>query len=142
MNERHAWWFRRAQWLRRDNSGAGALEFALTIIVAIPLLVGLIEVGRALHSRNALEYLADTSARSVLVELRHAELTPAEMEERLLDDARARWTGTAPARLSLAVEDRNGSLRITLEYGFDYLIPLVPLDPITLRAVRSVPAAG
>lgn len=133
---------RLARWLRRDSSGAGALEFALTVIIAIPLLVGMIEMGRALHSRNALEYLADTVARSTMVELRESGLSLSELEARLLEDARARWTGTAPDRLSVGVApEGDARLRLELGYRFSFLIPVAQLDDITLRAVRVVPGS-
>lgn len=126
--------------LLSGTSGAAALEFALVILVALPLLVGLIEAGRALHTRNALEYAVDVAARSTLVQLRYERLDLSELEVRLLDGARARWTGGTPDRLSAVVQAHDGRLRIELRYGFDFLIPLVPLDTITLRAVRTVPA--
>lgn len=125
--------------LRRGVSGAAALEFALVIVVALPLFVGLIEAGRALHSRNALEFAADVAARSTLVQLRSDGLGLQELEQRLQQDARAQWTTGAPERLSASVQLQDNRLRIELRYGFDFLIPLIPLDTITLRALRIVP---
>ena len=52
--------------LRRCESGAAAVEFALIGMVAISTFVGTVEFGRALYVRNALSFAADVAARAIL----------------------------------------------------------------------------
>ncbi|MCC1482897.1 TadE/TadG family type IV pilus assembly protein [Roseibaca sp. Y0-43] len=121
------------------NEKAGALEFALTILIAIPLLVGTIETGRFLHTQNALSYLADTSARSAFLATSNSDLSMEEFEATLLADLEARAVGLNSNRLSVIVIEQNASLRLELAYTFDFLIPLVSISNITLREARTVP---
>lgn len=53
--------------LRRCESGAAAIEFALIAMVAICVFVGIVEFGRALYMRNELSFAADLAARRILI---------------------------------------------------------------------------
>lgn len=121
------------------NDKAGALEFALTLLIALPLFIGFIEIGRVLHSRNALEYAADAAARSTLVEMRDPSLSLSEIENTFLDEVRNRNIGIDVNRIDISIEQESTRLKIGLSYSFYFLVPLTSLDEITLRAVRIVP---
>ena len=58
---------KRLSHLRRCESGAAAVEFALIAMVAICVFLGIVEFGRALYMRNELSYAADLAARKILV---------------------------------------------------------------------------
>ncbi len=53
--------------LHRDNSGVVALEFALVALAFMPLCFGLIELGLGLWARNALQSVAEMTARCVAI---------------------------------------------------------------------------
>lgn len=52
----------------RNRRGAAAIEFAILAPVFVLLLIGLLEFGRALHLRNALNDAADRAQRMVLID--------------------------------------------------------------------------
>lgn len=51
-----------------DRAGAAALEFALIGLPFVLLLLGLVEVGRGLHIRTALDAAADRAQRAILID--------------------------------------------------------------------------
>lgn len=129
----------------RTAPGASAVEFALVIGLAIVLLVGIFEAGRALHSRNALEYLADVVSRMAMVQLRDSDLSTGQIEALMIDEARSRWTGVAPDRLDLSVSRTTQAMEITLTYRFRFLLPMGAIAPgqalgeILLSTRRTLP---
>jgi Flp pilus assembly pilin Flp len=129
------------RWLdhQRRADGATAVEFALILPALIALLLGIFEFGRALHTRSALDYLADSAARSLSVQYRGTALVPADLETALAIAARADAPGLDAALLRLAVIPDGNALRVEVSYDFDFLIPLIPVAPITLSARRLVP---
>lgn len=120
--------------------GATAVEFALVVGVLIAFLMGAFEFGRALHARNALDYIADRAARSVVVDYRVSELGLGDLQAELLVAARANAPGLRPENLTVILSEEGVSLRIEARYDFVFLIPVIPVDPIVLSAERLVPA--
>ena len=51
-----------------DRTGAAAVEFALVGLPMILLLLGLVEFGRGLHIRNAIDAAADRAQRAIMVD--------------------------------------------------------------------------
>lgn len=65
-----------------DRGGAAALEFALIGLPFILLLFGLIEFGRGLHIRTALDAAADRAQRLILINpMASIETIEAEIRE-------------------------------------------------------------
>ena len=124
----------------KNERGATAIEFALVIGFLLAFLMGAFEFGRALHARNALDYLADRAARSLSVEYRVSDMGLAAIEAALLNDARANAPGLRPELLGLTLRQEGTSFRIETLYDFTFLIPVIPVAPMTLTAERLIPA--
>ena len=51
-------------WLRRhDQRGAAVVDFVLVVVVVVPLVLGLLQLGLVLHVRNTLTAAASEGAR-------------------------------------------------------------------------------
>ena len=127
------------------QEGATAVEFALIMMVLVPLLLGTFEMGRALHTRNALDYLADRAARSLMVEHRERMENLRDggslsgLEALLLSAAQERTVGINPEALTLSLTRTDNSLELRLHSDLRLLIPFVPLSELLLSASRTVP---
>ena len=124
----------------RRSDGATAVEFALILSAMIAVILGIFEFGRALHTRSALDYLADRAARSLVVQYRGSDLGPTDLAAALAVDARADAPGLDGDLLRLGVVRDGNTLQVEVSYDFTFLIPLIPVEPITLSARRLVPA--
>lgn len=125
--------------LARDH-GATAVEFALVLAVLLPLVLGVIEFGRALHARNALDYVADRAARSLMVDYRQTDLGLVQLETLLEDTAREDAPGLWPENLTLTLMREGAVWQVEVSYPFEFLIPIIPVADIVLSARRTVPA--
>ena len=54
--------------LKRDNSGAAVIEFAILAPVIFAMLLGVIQVGLSMQAQNALRSIASQTARYAVVE--------------------------------------------------------------------------
>ena len=150
MKPRHAPCTHRPSNHRRNESGATAVEFALVMaLVLIPFVFALFEIGRALHMRNALDYLADRAARSLMVE--YSENLPgpggdaSALQATLLDDARSRVVGIPADGIMLSLVIDGNAIEVRLSYQAGLLMPFFPenIRNILLGASRTLvqPAA-
>jgi Flp pilus assembly protein TadG len=71
---------------RRDESAAAVVDFVLIMIVLIPLVLGVIQVGLVLHVRNTLTAAASDGARYG-AGLDHTPDDGAQRTRDLIDDA-------------------------------------------------------
>lgn len=118
-----------------DRSGAAALEFALIGLPFIMLLLGLIEVGRALHIRTALDAAADRAQRAILID-------PAASAETI--EAEIRKAFHAGASDLLAVTYETGSTSgidyrlVMLDYSMVLFLPAPLGGAVSIASTRRV----
>lgn len=122
--------------LRRCESGAAAIEFALIGMVAISIFLGTVEFGRALYTRNALSYAADVAARSILT-------NPAVADSDLEATIRSSilFGESADLEMAFGVETASGvSFRtISVQQPLTLVIPGLSQAGIMLTVDRRVP---
>ena len=118
-----------------DRSGAAALEFALIGPPFILLLFGLVEFGRGLHIRNALDFAADHAQRMIVIE-------PSASASLIEDDVRSRFLAGQPDRLSASFSSEAASgveyRLVSLEYSMQLLLPAPLGRTVTLASTRRV----
>jgi len=118
-----------------DRGGAAALEFALIGLPLILLLLGLIEFGRGLHIRTAVDSAADRAQRVILID---PSATAATIEAEIRNTFRA---GQADLlALSLATGSASGvSFRtVTLSYPMTLILPAPLGRSISIEATRRI----
>lgn len=100
------------------------------------LIVGGIDVGRALYVKNQLSFLADEAARDVMFE---PYVSEAEIISRLSSD----FSAGDPTQLGLSVSYQvfaNVDFRvIEIAYPMDTFIPYLTSSTLTLTVSRRIP---
>jgi Flp pilus assembly protein TadG len=118
------------------HRGSAAVEFALVMPVALMILVGTIEVGRALWIRSTLQFAAEETVRYAMV---HRSASDAELTDFTLDH----MAGVNPGgvQVTTARETVNGTDFVILNatYQFQYLSALIPGEPFVLTGSSRVP---
>jgi Flp pilus assembly protein TadG len=117
--------------IARCASGAAAIEFAVIASVLIFVCLGVIELGRGLHVRSEMAFVADLAARKVLI-------TPDVSDADLLALAKDAFTSPRPQDLRLTAPKDEGSRTVTVQYPFSFLIPSIAGD-FDITVSRRVP---
>jgi Flp pilus assembly protein TadG len=118
------------------RKGSVAIEFALIIPVALMILVGIIEVGRAMWVRTSLQFVAEEGARYMMV---HQNASDADLSAFALE----KLVGVDPAsvELSLVRETLDGTDFVTINatFQFQYVVSLITGEPFTLTGSSRAP---
>lgn len=114
----------------RQTKGATSIEFALVFGVVVLLVFGILEFGRALHTQNAVEALADTAARKALIEP-NCELNTADLLE--LQGAGA---GLRSENLRITPPSVANNHEILVEYDLTLILPFID-SPISMISARK-----
>lgn len=124
---RYGFW--RGFW--RDNRATAAIEMGLIALPLVMLLLGLVEFGRGLHIKNAMNEAADRGQRMLMID-------PAATENAIATAIRAEFRAGDSEQLTVAVvpTDVGGTTyqRITLGYPMRLLIPSPVGRTITISA--------
>jgi Flp pilus assembly protein TadG len=121
----------------RDRTGAMAVEFAFVAPVFLVMLIGLIEFGRMFWIRSTIQFAVEETARYALV---NPTLTLSDYTTY----AATRLVGVSPASVDFSTNSSitSGSpdyLDLQATYTFQFMVPIIPLSPITLTAKSRVP---
>lgn len=123
----------------RDRRGAAALEFALLGLPFVILLLGLLEFGRGLYIRNALDFAADQAQRVIII---NPLATPTELEETVRS---AFAIGPEDGlTLSYSVETISGVTYrlVSLDYTMQLLLPAPLGRAVTIGSSRRIALAN
>lgn len=126
---------RRSRSLREDR-GAAAVEFALVLVPFLVILLGLLQIGLTFGAMAALNEAATETARALPLAFPDASYTP----EDVLAEARARFKGPDPSRVTAVLEaDETGSEQILrLGYDMPLVLPLIDWNVSRLQAAAQV----
>lgn len=126
---------RSLQRLIGDRSGAAALEFALIGLPFIMLLLGLIEVGRALHIRTALDAAADRAQRAILID-------PTASAETIETEIRKAFQTGGSDLLAVTYETGSASginyRLVMLDYSMNLFLPAPLGGAVSIGSTRRV----
>ena len=118
------------------RAGSVAVEFALIIPVALAILVGIVEVGRAMWIRASLQFAVEEGARYMMV---HQNADDADLTAFALD----KLAGIDPASvdLSLLRETVDGTdfVTVTATFQFHYVAALITGEPFLLTGSSRAP---
>lgn len=118
-----------------DRRGAAALEFALIGLPFTLLLLGLVEFGRGLHIRNALDSAADRAQRVIMID-------PSASTLMLEASIRSTFRAGQPENLALshAVETTAGVTYrlVSLDYRMQLLLPAPLGRTVSIGSIRRV----
>lgn len=119
-----------------EERGATAVEFAIILVPLILLIIGTIDFGRALYTRNNMIEAADVGARVILLDnSATTEAVAGKIRGAFIagdEDVLDVGMGTATAN---GIQFRT----IDLSYEFDLLTPFLLTDKVTMTHARRVP---
>ncbi len=124
---------------RKSISGGTAIEFAFAAPVLFMFLFGIIEVGRVMFTQGVMQYALYEASRYAAVHY----LDPAD---KIKDVATGKFILLDPNNVSsftvTSVDkgDNTKSITLKIDYLFDFTIPMVPTQSITLTADANIMA--
>jgi len=129
-----------ARRLFRCRRGATAVEFGLVAPAFLVMVLGAVEVGRAMWIKATLQFAVEEAARYAIVNTSASTATVATQ-------AQTSCTGTGMSAnvcngAFAAVQDTTGGrtyVSITATYNFQVIAGIVPYPDVTLNAKSRVP---
>lgn len=120
---------------QRHESGQAMVEFALTIIVTLLLIFGMIDFSRAIYTASVIQWAAQQGARAGIVNASEANVRAA---------VQGRMAGLDPTLATISVtRPGNNVVQVDVSYPFEFIIPMISRitgDRIILRASASMVA--
>ncbi len=116
------------------RSGAAAVEFALVVVPFLIIVFGLLQVGFTYAVMATLNEAATETARALQLSFPDSTPTPADA----LREARARFKGPNPARLTVELEPSDAGQILRLGYDVPLLLPILDWDVSHLQAEALV----
>ncbi len=118
--------------------GATAVEFGILLPIYLIMVLGVVEVGRALWIKSSLQFACEEAARYAIVNTSATTTTVEEYALTRLTNTGINTTGVT----FTAAQDTVGSVNfmtISGTYNFTVLVELVPMPDVTLNAKSRVP---
>ena len=113
--------------------GSAAVEFAFVMPVLAALVLGMMEFGRAMWTRQTMQYAVEQAARAALA---NAALTGPQIANMVTADLIG-MQGTTPSVVASATASQ---VSVTASYSFAFIVPrLLPFGPIVLTAQCVTP---
>lgn len=124
--------------LRRNRRGASAVEFALIIPIFLTMTMGVVEMGRAMFIKSALQFAVEETARHAIVNSGASTATLKEYAENSLANSGAN-AASATFTVTQEITGSRTYMSIVGTYNFTVIVPLVGLPDITLNAKSRFP---
>lgn len=134
----------RSFWRRTKNIGAcrlgaTAVEFAIVAPLFLSMTLGLMEMGRAMWIKSALQYACEETARYYMVNNGASTTTLKAQAQTFLSDTGV-TIATNPFTSSLDTSTTPDTMTITATYTFQALFIPFPFPDVTLNAKSVVRA--
>jgi len=131
----------RAARTKDRQRGAAVVELALVMALVMLLVVGIVDMGRAIHAYSSLTHAAGRAARWAAVRSAESD-EPASVsmiEAKALSDA----VGLDPDRVDIVTawapaNAPGGVVSVSMSYDYQPLTPLVPSDLIRLTGASQI----
>lgn len=123
--------------LKRDKSGAAAVEFAMIAPVLFTCIVGMLMLGMAYYEGATVQWSLERTLRAAMID---PDITPAEIEAAL--NARLEAIGSPEIDFSYVIDD-SGSVPVavaTANYEVPLHVPFVPDMALHFSAESVAPA--
>ena len=135
----HRRYWRRLIPLRACRLGATAVEFAIVMPIFLAMVLGVIEMSRALWIKATMQYAAEQTTRYFMV---NNTKTTTELETyaqaRFLEMGMASIVADVTYAATQDTSTTPDNMTITLTYGFEALVSFIPVPDVTLSATANV----
>ncbi|MHA1554505.1 MAG: TadE/TadG family type IV pilus assembly protein [Alphaproteobacteria bacterium] len=119
-----------------DRRGSTALEFALTSVALFAMIVGIVEFGRVLETRNKLEYAVDHGTRLILM---NPTISMSQVEQTIRDSFDHQAAETLHFVFATETVDGIDYRTFNITYPMSIRVPFID-NSITLSITRRTPA--
>lgn len=124
--------------LARTRAGATAVEFAFVAPLFLVMVLGVIEMSRAMWIKSTMQFAVDETARFVIVNTSASTTTLETYAQTAVTDTGMGSTGMTFSASSATTSDGT-FITISATYDFSVLIGYVPFPDITLTASSRIP---
>ncbi len=115
------------------RKGTAAIEMAFVLPVLLLIILGILEFGRAMWTRQTMQFAVEQAARSALAD---STLTSSQIVT-LVDNNLLGMQGVTP---TVVASSSASQVSITASYTFSFLVPgLLPFGPLVLTAQCVTP---
>src|SRR4051794_24295653 len=121
---------------RKCRKGSVAIEFALIIPVALMVLVGIVEVGRAMWIRASLQFAVEEGARYMMV---HQNAADDELSAFALDKLVGVDRDAVDLSFLRETVDGTDFVTISATFQFKYVASLITGEPFILTGSSRAP---
>ena len=122
---------------RRDG-GAVAAEFALVLVLALPLMIGIVEVGRLLYAWTALANVGDAVVRAAITRAPETSFDAGFLTGAVADAVTSELPLWADGTVTAALTEMEDSAGFTLTYPHEVSIPFGLVETVSLSVTRTV----
>ena len=133
--------------LWHSRRAATAVEFALVAPVFLMMTIGVLEMGRAMFIKSAIQFTVEETARYAAVN-KPSDLTDTALYESDLkdyaDDSYANSGAGIPGAMFVITRDDADDriyMSITGSYEFSVFVPLISIPDITLQSKSRMPVS-
>jgi Flp pilus assembly protein TadG len=124
--------FRFIRWLRRDQRGVAAVEFALIAPAFFGLIMSVIDVGRYMWVLNTMQYAIDDSVRAGVIQ----KLSNADIKKHAVEALRP----ISSSSVTVAVVSDVNSITVTATSSYQFLFPICAFtDGATINLRTEMP---
>lgn len=119
--------------------GATAVEFAIVMPIFLAMVLGVVEISRAMWIKATMQYAAEQTTRYFMV---NNNKTTAELETyaqaRFLELGMASIVASVTYTATQDTSTDPDNMTITLTYSFEALVSFIPVPDVTLSATANV----
>jgi len=102
----------------RQRQGHSLIEFAIALLIVIPIFMGVFDLGRAVYIYSVISASAQEGARYGIIQ--PTDITGIE------NAVLSRAVGLDPSLISIAINQPDGStIEVTVSYDFTAITPLI-----------------
>lgn len=123
--------------LRRCAKGASAVEFALVAPIFLMMVLGMMEIGRALWIKNTMQYAVEEAARYAII---NTDATTAQVTSYAAGKVPGTWNVDS-SNFSTSTSTSGGVKYYTITGSYDFvpMVTIIKMNPFTLEARARVP---
>ena len=108
---------RTSRYLKR-NQGQGLIEFAVALLILMPIFMGIFDLGRAVYIKSVVSASAQEGARYGIIQ-------PSDTAG-IENAARSRAVGLDPSLMNIVISHPDSStVEVTVSYDFTAITPLI-----------------
>jgi len=126
-----------ARYLGRCRRGATAVEFALIAPVFLIMVMGTVELSRAMWIKATMQYAAEETTRYAIVNTSASTSTLETYASNVVSTY-----GVSTTDMTFSATSSSTAVSITITYTFSTIVPILSIPDISLNAMSQLPLSA